>query len=116
MDIETLKKRLREFAIERDWDKFHTPKNLASALSVEASEILEIFQWLSDEQSGSLDQCKLESVEHELADVFLYLIRLADKLDIDLIDAADRKLKINASKYPIHLAKGNAKKYTELKD
>ncbi len=116
MDIETLKEQLREFAIERDWDKFHTPKNLASALSVEASEILEIFQWLSDEQSGSLDQSKRESVEHELADVFLYLIRLADKLDIDLIDAADRKLKINASKYPVHLAKGNAKKYTELKD
>ncbi len=116
MDIETLKKRLREFAIERDWDKFHTPKNLASALSVESSEILEIFQWLTDEQSDSLDSDKRESVEQELADVFLYLIRLADKLDIDLIDAADRKLKINASKYPVHLAKGNAKKYTELKD
>ena len=116
MDIEGIRHRLREFAIEREWERFHTPKNLASALSVEASEVLEIFQWMSGEESGQLSPEKREAAGHELADVFLYLIRLADKLDIDLLKAAEKKLDINASKYPVHLAKGNAKKYTEFKD
>ena len=116
MDIETIKHRLREFAAERDWERFHTPKNLACALSVETSEVLEIFQWLSDEESMQLKPEKKESAEEELADVFLYLVRLADRLDIDLLRAAEKKLDINASKYPVHLAKGNARKYTEFKD
>lgn len=116
MDIDQIKYRLREFATARDWDQFHSPKNLASAISVEAAELLEIFQWLSDEGSRTLDTDTKVKVEHEVADVFLYLIRLADKLDIDIITAAGRKIAINEEKYPVALAKGNAKKYTEFKD
>jgi dCTP diphosphatase len=116
MDIDQIKHRLREFATARDWDQFHSPKNLASAISVEAAELLEIFQWLSDEGSRTLDADTKVKVEHEVADVFLYLIRLADKLDIDIIAASGRKITINEEKYPVALAKGNAKKYTEFKD
>ncbi len=105
---------LRQFAKERDWDQFHSPRNLAAALTVEASEVLEHFQWSPDGQSNELPKETLEKVALELADVFLYLIRLADKLEIDLIDAAHRKLRINAQKYPVALAKGSSKKYTEL--
>ena len=116
MDIDQIKKRLREFAEARDWDQFHSPKNLASAISVEAAELLEIFQWLSEENSRALDGATKEKVEQEVADVFLYLIRLADKLDIDIIAAAGRKIAINEEKYPVALSKGNAKKYTEFMD
>ena len=115
MDIDQIKKRLREFAEARDWDQFHSPKNLASAVSVEAAELLEIFQWLSEESSRKLDSASKEKVEQEIADVFLYLIRLADKLDIDVLAAANRKIAINESKYPVELSKGNAMKYTEFK-
>ncbi len=105
---------LRAFAKERDWDQFHSPRNLAAALSVEAAEILEHFQWMSDEQSTSISSKKRKEIALELADVFLYLIRLADRLDIDLIASAKKKLTINAEKYPVDLARGSSKKYTEL--
>jgi dCTP diphosphatase len=105
---------LRRFAKDRDWDQFHSPKNLAAALSVEAGEVLEHFQWLTEAQSRTLPARKRAQIELELADVLLYLLRLSDQLDIDLLDAASRKLRINARKYPPHLARGSARKYTEL--
>ena len=105
---------LRQFAEERDWEQFHSPKNLSMALSVEVSEIVEHFQWLTHEQSKNLPNDKLEEVETELADTFIYLIRLADKLEIDLLAAAQSKLEVNEQKYPVGKAKGIAKKYTEL--
>ena len=105
--------RVRRFADERDWQQFHSPKNLASALIVEAAELLEHFQWLTGAESESLDAEKRAAVEHELADVLIYLVRLADRLDVDLIDAAAKKLAINAQKYPVEVAKGSNKKYTE---
>ena len=112
--IQKLRERLRRFAEERDWDQFHSPKNLAMALSVEAAELLEHFQWLSDADSQSLSIEKRDKIREEVADVFLYLIRLADKLEIDLAAAAAEKIEINASKYPIQKARGNNKKYTDL--
>lgn len=105
---------LRTFAQEREWGPFHTPKNLACALSVEAAELLEHFQWLTDAQSQALTAEKKREVAAEAADVFLYLLQLCDKLDIDLVDAAQRKLAANAQKYPVDKARGSAKKYTEL--
>ena len=98
IDLNTLKQRLREFADERDWNQFHSPKNLSMALSVEVAEIVEHFQWLSEEQSNNLSQSKLAEVEAELADTFVYLIRLADKLNIDLFAATERKIAINELK------------------
>lgn len=112
--IEALQEAMREFALAREWDQFHTPKNLATALSVEAAELLEHFQWLTDAQSQALDESKRAAVAEEVADVLLYLIRFADKLGIDPIEAAWKKLEVNASKYPVDLARGNIKKYTEL--
>ena len=107
-------KKLREFAKERDWDQFHSPKNLAMALSVEVAEIVEHFQWLTEEQSKNLPNDKLEEVETELADTFIYIVRLADKLEIDLLAAAHSKVEVNERKYPVGKSKGNAKKYTGL--
>ena len=104
---------VRQFADERDWQQFHSPKNLASALIVEAAELLEHFQWLTATESESLDAAKRAEVELEMADVLIYLVRLADRLDIDLIDAAAKKLAINAQKYPVEQAKGSNKKSTE---
>lgn len=112
--MEDLKQALRRFAAERDWDQFHSPKNLASALVVEAAELLERFQWLTEEQSDALSADDKEKVREEIADVFIYLIRLADKLEVDLLQAARDKLAKNAEKYPIDKARGNAKKYTDL--
>ncbi len=112
--IDDLAARLRAFAAERDWDQFHTPKNLAMAMAVEASEVLEHFQWLSESASADLSPDKHAAVEAELADVFLYLVRLADRLGVDLVAAAGRKIVENAAKYPVALAKGSAKKYTEF--
>jgi len=114
VDLYTLKHRLRDFADTREWNQFHSPKNLSMAVSAEASEIIEHFQWLTEEQSRNLPQNKLDEVATELADTQLYLIRLADKLDIDLLDAAQDKIEINEQKYPVDKAKGNAKKYTEF--
>ncbi|MCF8298682.1 MAG: nucleotide pyrophosphohydrolase [Saprospiraceae bacterium] len=109
-----IKLTLREFVKDRDWSQFHSPKNLAMALSVEVSEILEELQWLTQEQSRNLPPEKVEKIKHEIADVFIYLIMLADKYDIDLIEAAEDKIKINEEKYPVEKSKGNAKKYSEL--
>lgn len=105
---------LRAFARARDWEQFHTPKNLACALSVEASELLEHFQWLTDAQSQSLAADKKQEVAAEAADVFLYLLQLCDKLGINLIAAAQQKMLVNADKYPVATARGNNAKYTEL--
>jgi dCTP diphosphatase len=112
--IDTLRDKLRQFAAERDWDQFHSPKNLAVALSVEAAELLEHFQWLSDAESAVLAPEKCMKIREELADVLLYLIRLADKLNIDLATAAEDKLDVNAQKYPVQKARGSSKKYTEF--
>lgn len=113
-DLNSLKLHLRDFADVRDWNQFHSPKNLCMALSVEAAEITEHFQWLTEEQSKNLPKDKLDEVATELADTLLYLIRLADKLDIDLAAAAFSKIKLNEQKYPQDKARGNAKKYTEF--
>ncbi len=113
-NFDSLKQELRFFAKEREWEQFHSPKNLAMALSVEVAEIVEHFQWLTEEQSKNLSIKKLLEVETELADTLIYLIRLADKLNINLLTAAEKKIDINKQKYPIDKAKGNAKKYTEL--
>ena len=107
-----LRNRLRAFAEERDWDQFHRPKNLAISLVVEAAELLENFQWTNSGDVKDPDQ--LHRVSEEMADVLLYLIRLADKLDVDLAEAAMRKIEVNAKKYPIEKAKGSSKKYTEF--
>lgn len=113
-DLEAVRDALRRFAAERDWDQFHSPKNLASALVVEAGELLERFQWLTEEQSRALSAEDKETVAEEMADVFVYLIRLADKLDLDLLEVARDKIARNAQKYPVDKARGNAKKYTDL--
>jgi dCTP diphosphatase len=113
--MEDIINRLRLFAIERDWDKFHNPKNLVMALSGEVGELNDIFQWLTLDQSekSNLSESQLKDIEEEVADVFLYLLRIADKLDINLEDVALKKLEINKEKYPISLAKGNAVKYNK---
>jgi len=111
--LDTLKTQLRQFAQERDWGQFHSPKNLAMALAVEAAELLEPFQWLTEAQSAALDADSRAKVEQEVADVFLYLVQLADKLDISLIEAAQRKLDLNARKYPVASAFGSARKMDE---
>lgn len=111
---EDLKARLRQFANDRDWNKFHSAKNLSMALSVEASELVEVFQWLTEEESNSLSDRELERVREELADIFLYLLRISDITSIDLFDAANKKLTRNAEKYPISKSFGNSKKYTDL--
>jgi len=114
VSLDELKHLLRDFAEARDWDKFHSPKNLSMALSVEVSEIIEHFQWMTEEQSKNMSQNKLDEVETELADTLIYLVRLADKLNIDLLVAATNKIEINERKYPADKVKGSAKKYTEL--
>jgi dCTP diphosphatase len=105
---------LRQFAKDRDWDQYHSPKNLAAALCVEAAELLEHFQWISEEASHSLNPAQLKAVREEMADVLLYLIRMADKLDIDLLDAAADKIALNGQKYPVDKARGTSRKYNEL--
>ena len=109
-----LRERLRRFAAERDWQQFHAPKNLAIALSVEAAELLEHFQWLSEEASRRLSPAELAKVREELADVLLYLVRLADELGIDLASAARDKIAHNAAKYPVAKARGTSRKSGEL--
>lgn len=105
----------RRFAAERDWDQFHSPKNLAAALSVEAAELLEHFQWLPEVESARLAPEKLEAVREELADVLLYLVRLADKLDVDLVAAAQAKMAKNALKYPAERVRGSSRKSTDYR-
>jgi dCTP diphosphatase len=108
-----LQRRVAAFAAARDWDQFHSPKNLAMALSVEASELLEEFQWLTEEQSRVLDAERRERVRLEMADVLIYLLRLAGKLDVDLARAATDKIALNERKYPADRVRGSARKYTE---
>lgn len=112
-ELDAIKETLRIFAQSRDWDKFHSPKNLSMALAGEVGELLELFQWLTEEQSKNLSREQSKAVEEELADVFLYLIRLADRLDIDLLEASKNKIIINEQKYPVDKVKGSSKKYTE---
>ena len=112
--LEGCEMNLRRFAADRDWEQFHTPKNLAIALSVEAAELLEHFQWLTPEESQLLPAEKVHVIRLEMADVLLYLVRLADRLEVDLATSAFEKIAINAKKYPVALSKGSAKKYTEL--
>jgi NTP pyrophosphatase (non-canonical NTP hydrolase) len=113
-ELDELREALREFARERDWEQFHSPKNLAMALSVEAAELLEAFQWLTEEQSRRLDSETRAAVSDEIADVLLYLVRIADQLGIEPITAAKVKLGENAKKYPVEKSRGSAKKYDEL--
>ncbi len=112
--LEDLRDAQRRFAAERDWEQFHAPKNLAMALSVEVAELLEHFQWLSEEQSKQLSAELHTKVREELADVLIYLVRLADKLDVDLLAAARDKMVLNADKYPVDMARGHSRKYTKL--
>ena len=113
-ELVELRDSLRVFAVERDWDQFHSPKNLASALTVEAAELLEHFQWLTEEQSRALPEELRARVAEEIADVLLYLVRLADQANVDLISVARAKMASNAAKYPVDKARGTAKKYTEF--
>ena len=112
--LESLRLAFRKFADDRDWEQFHSPKNLASALIVEAAELLEHFQWLTQEQSRNLSGKQLNEVKAEMADVLIYLVRLADQLNVDLLAAARDKMVRNAEKYPVDKARGTSKKYTEL--
>jgi len=114
--FEETRQRLRDFSEVRDWDQFHTPKNLAMALIVEAAELVEHFQWLTGEQSAALGAEKLAAVAEEIADIQIFLIRLADKLDIDIGRAVDKKMEINEHRYPAEKARGNALKYTDFDD
>jgi NTP pyrophosphatase (non-canonical NTP hydrolase) len=114
-DLAAVRAIVRQFVEERDWDQFHTPKNLASALSVEAAELLEHFQWLNHGRADELGPDKLVEVRHEMADVLVYLVRLADKLDVDLFAAVQEKMVLNRAKYPADQVRGDARKYHEYK-
>ena len=109
-DLDALRDRLRAFARERDWGPFHSPKNLACALSVEAAELLEHFQWMTEDQSRAPGEAQRTEIAHEAADVLLYLIQLTDQLGIDLLAAAQRKMDLNAVRYPIESARGSSRK------
>ena len=111
MNIKEIQDTLAKFAKERDWDQFHSPKNLVMALTSEVGELNELFQWLTEKQSENLNN---DEVKQEIADIFIYLVRLSDKLDIDIEEAIKEKIEINTKKYPIELSKGNAKKYTKF--
>ena len=112
-DLDELRARVRAFVAERDWDRFHSPKNLAMALSVEASELVELFQWLTEAESSALDGAGRRRVAEELADVLWFVVRLSDRLDIDLLEAAELKLSENAKKYPAEMVRGQSRKYTD---
>lgn len=112
-DFVKLRDEIRRFVDERDWDQFHTPKNLSSALCVEAAELLEHFQWLKTGRRDELNDTKFEQIRHEMADVLVYLIRLADKLDVDLTAAVVEKMELNRAKYPADKVRGDSRKYSE---
>jgi NTP pyrophosphatase (non-canonical NTP hydrolase) len=112
--IESLRTRLRVFVAAREWDQFHNPKNLAMALVAEAGELVEHFQWLTPAEADQLPPETRVEVEHEIADVLIYLVELADRLGVDPLAAAERKLALNAAKYPVDKAKGHARKYDRL--
>jgi NTP pyrophosphatase (non-canonical NTP hydrolase) len=110
--LEDLRARINTFIAERDWEQFHTPKNLAMAMIVEAAELVEQFQWDTPKESQQLSPEKREAVAHELADTFVYLLRIAEMLEIDLLDATNKKIALNAQKYPVEKVKGSNTKYT----
>ena len=112
-NIDDLKHRLREFTDQRDWDQFHSPKNLAMALAGEAGELLAHFQWLTEEESGELPEDELHAVALEMADILIYLVRLSDKLGVDLIAACDDKVTRNEERYPSERVRGSSRKYNE---
>lgn len=112
-DLEELRLRMREFVAERDWDQFHSPKNLVMAMSVEMAELVEHFQWLSEAESSALDAETLKEVADEIADVQIYLVRVADKLGIDILEAAETKFHKNAEKYPADVVRGRSTKYSK---
>ncbi len=114
--LEELRQRLALFAKVRDWEQFHNPKNLSMALIGEAAELVEHFQWLSEAQSEQLSAAKLDEVRLELADILIYLIRIADRLNVDLIRAARDKIELNEQRYPAEKVKGSAKRASEYKD
>lgn len=116
LDLKKIYSEIEKFTTDRDWDQFHSIKNLSMALSVESAELLEIFQWLTEEQSNKVkDDPKTKSkIEDELADIFVYLLRIVHKSNIDLESAVLNKLKKNAEKYPIEMSRGNSKKYNEF--
>ena len=116
LSLRELAEELQRFAAERDWEQFHSPKNLAMALSVEVAEIAEHFQWLTEAQSRELDVTKSDEVAAELADALIYLVRLADQLGVDLHQATIKKLALNAQKYPADKVRGSARKYSEYED
>jgi NTP pyrophosphatase (non-canonical NTP hydrolase) len=111
--LEALSHRLRRFAKARDWEQFHSPKNLSMALIGECGELIEHFQWLTEEQSHALPADKLAEVELEMADIQIYLLRLAERLGVDLLGAVERKIALNEEKYPAAKVRGSARKYTE---
>ena len=115
MNIQEIQKRLRKFAVDRDWEKFHSPKNLTMALSVEVAELVEIFQWSN---SGGLDEIEnpdiRKNIEEELADIFIYLLKISDKLHLDIEKTIYQKIEKNENKYPIDKSFGSSKKYTDL--
>lgn len=110
--LQALRARINHFVAERDWAQFHTPKNLAMAMIVEAAELVEQFQWDTPHESQELTPEKREAVSHEVADTFVYLLRIAEVLEIDLIQAANQKIDLNAKKYPVDKARGSNAKYT----
>jgi dCTP diphosphatase len=115
LDVGALAQELRRFAAERDWDQFHSPKNLVMALSGEVGELAEVFQWLTEDQSHTTasDPRTARAVRDELADVALYLVRLADVLGVDLEEAVRHKLAVNAEKYPVEKVRGSSRKYNQ---
>lgn len=114
-ELARLRAAMRDFVDERDWNQFHTPKNLASALAVEAAELLEPFQWLASGSKEELGEQQLTAVRHEMADVLAYLVRLADTLDVDLMAAFEEKMALNRAKYPAELVRGDSRKYDQYK-
>ena len=111
--IDALRARVNNFVEERDWAQFHSPKNLAMSMIVEAAEVVEHFQWMTEQESRQLDADTKEQVGHELADTFVYLMRIAEVCGIDLIAAANAKIDLNAQKYPVEKCKGSNDKYTK---
>jgi NTP pyrophosphatase (non-canonical NTP hydrolase) len=114
--LDDLNRRLLAFARERDWEQFHSPKNLAMALAGECGELLEHFQWLTEAQSARLDADKKGAVGQEMADILIYLIRLAERLDLDLIAAAEDKIALNERRYPVVKVRGDARRADEYAD
>src|ERR1700716_4372336 len=108
MDIRAIAARLDQFAVDRDWDQYHNPKNLATAIACETGELLEVFQWLTPDEAARLTQGQRDAVRDELADILLYVIRLADKVDIDMNEAVESKMELNDLRFPADVVRGSA--------